>query len=98
MNNLINNKDLVERILDKLEEITKEITELKVVSVKQEENLKVHMKRSDALEEQLDIMRQELKPVQKHVFYVDAFIKGLGLISIIIGIISGLLKIQSLLL
>jgi hypothetical protein len=80
------------------------VGDLVAVSIKQEENLKEHMKRSDLLEKKLDEETKELsmrlKPVEKHVNFVDVTIKlatALVLSTVaILGLIEGFAKIKSL--
>lgn len=54
--------------------------------VKQEENLKEHMKRSDLLEEQM-------APVKKHVALVESVFKIVGAIGVLVATAAGIVKI-----
>lgn len=51
--------------------------------VKQEENLKEHMRRTEAAEKAVDRIVQTLKPVQTHVAHVEGVLKFIGLLSVI---------------
>lgn len=97
MSNLINDKDLVERILDKLDEMSDEITEIKITLVEQHGSLKEHMRRSDALETQLNSVKKDIQPVQKHIAMVETGIKALGLLSLLVGIIASIVKMKEVL-
>lgn len=54
-----------------LEAIRDDITEMKLVTIKQEENLKEHMRRSLANEAAIDIIKNELKQVDNHILLVQ---------------------------
>lgn len=83
---LFDEKDLIKTILDEIRMMREEMQAIKIVNVKQEQNLREHMKRSDALEENLDILRKNMKPLQRHVMMVDWFFKLLGVIAILVTI------------
>ena len=104
---LINQQD---HILNAVSVIKEDISEIKVIQARHEENLKLHMKRSDMIEEQVVIYKQELEqkiqkqeeqiqPVADHVKNVKFLIKlvaGFGtLIAIILGILQVYQLIQS---
>lgn len=87
------------RIFDKLEKIEERLTNVDITLVKQEGNLAEHMRRSLANERAIEILEQEfkteLKPISSHVALVNGTLKALGIISILLGIVTGLLKIIS---
>lgn len=66
------------------------------VLVKQEENLKEHMRRSDSLETLVQQNEAKLVPIQRHINRVDGALKLIGLVGILIGIAAGIVKIISL--
>lgn len=86
-------KDLLEIVFDKQEHIANELAEIKVITAKQEENLRHHMYRTQIAEENIELLRGEMKPVQDHVRIVEASLKILGLISLIVGLITGVIEI-----
>lgn len=49
----------------------------------QAEQLATHIKRTELAEENLSILRADLKPVQVHVARVDGVLRFLGLLSIL---------------
>jgi hypothetical protein len=91
--------DESERIFDKLEKIEDRLTNVDITLVKQEGNLAEHMRRSLANERAVEILeeefKRELKPITAHVGMVNGTLKALGIISIVLGIITGLMKIYS---
>lgn len=82
------NDDFTTKVYVKLEEISKDMTELKITSAKQEVNLQEHMKRSDMLE-------AKMVPIEQHVSKVDGALKLIGFIGIISGIVLSVFEISS---
>lgn len=62
-----------------------------------EMSLDEHMRRTDAAEKNLDLLRQDFEPVKNHVVLVGAFVKGTGLVlgalAALVSIVAGILKI-----
>jgi len=88
-------KDMLERIYDKVERLAESHSKLNVIVAKQEENLKAHMKRSDMLEESLDILRKDFKPIQSHVAAVSGVVKAIGIVASIAAIARVLIELFS---
>lgn len=82
-----------ERIYEVLDKISEDISELKITTAKQEENLKEHIRRTELAEENLQMLRQEIEPLKQHVIAINGVLKVIGLISVIIGSGAGLLQI-----
>lgn len=91
---LLDDKELIKTILEEIKIIREELMTMKIVAVKQEQNLKEHMKRSNELERQTELIRQEMKPLQKHVGFVDATMKLVGALSLIATIILAFLEVK----
>jgi len=94
------------KLYQKVEKIAEDITVLKVIAAKQEQNLlrntedlKLHMKRSDKLEEQVDLYKSaisaELAPLQDHVKYVGYSFKVIGIAATAIGVLVSLFEFLS---
>lgn len=83
-------EDLLREQTNKLDiqhqELDKRLDNIEKVMIAQEINLKEHMRRTDILEE-------SIKPIQKHVTMVEGVFKFLGLLSLLIGIVSGVARI-----
>lgn len=86
-------QDLNERILDKLDQISKELYESKIIQAKHAESLELHMKRSDSLEAHLELLRSEIKPIQKHVVLVEGIFKTLGAFVSLVTMLYGLIRV-----
>ena len=79
----------IEARQDRMIEIQSKQTE---ITGRQEENIKEHMRRSKAAEEGIEILKEELKPVQTHVSIVNWAFKAI--MSILgLGIIGELVRI-----
>lgn len=93
-------KDLIKQLNDDLHNMYKDLDyrldNVEKVMIAQEINLKEHMRRSDALEAQVSIIKdKELKPINKHIAMVEGAIKLVGLVSIGITIVLGIIKLLS---
>ncbi len=85
--------DSSQRLHDKLDKILDEIGEIKVTIAKQQVGLDEHMRRTAINEESLDLLRQEFQPVKQHVLAVNVLAKvGAGL-SVLVGVVAGVIKI-----
>lgn len=82
-----------DKILQSLDRIESDIVELKITSAKQEENLKEHIRRTEIAEENITLIREEIRPLKDHVIVVNGVLKVLGIVSIIITSVAGFLGI-----
>lgn len=55
-----------------------------------------HMRRTELAEKGLEKLNESLRPIQKHVTYIEGVLKFLGLIALGISITVGILKIVEL--
>lgn len=70
-----------EHILNAVTVIKEDITDIKVIQTRHDENLQEHMRRSLANEEAVSILKEEFKPVQQHVLNIDFLVKIAGYAS-----------------
>ena len=77
----------------KIDLIGERLNSMDKTLIKQEINLSEHMKRSLANEESVKILSNELKPIRTHVNHVEGALKLIGLLGVIMGIISGIIKV-----
>ena len=82
-----------ERIFQSLDKISEDISDLKVVVGKQEENIKEHMRRTEIAEENLALIREEIEPLKNHVVVINGVLKIVGIVAIIIGAAASVFKI-----
>jgi hypothetical protein len=81
-----------ERIYEVLDKISDDVSELKVTSAKQEENLKEHIRRTEIAEENLELIREEIQPLKEHVIVINGVLKIVGAVSVIVGSIAGIIR------
>lgn len=52
-----------------------------------------HMRRTELAEKSIVALSDSMKPIQKHVTYIEGVLKFLGLLSLLSGMTVGILKI-----
>lgn len=70
----------------KLSKVEDRLGSIDKTLVKQEAQLAEHIRRTELLE-------QEIKPIKKHVAYLQAGLKLLGLIALVLGLASTVIKL-----
>lgn len=85
-------KDVLNKLSSKLDRLDNRLDKMTIVMVKQEENLKEHMRRTELLENQNEAFQQSLEPVKSHVDQVRGAAKLIGLIGAITAILGVVLK------
>lgn len=63
---------------EKLDKIISDITDIKVTQAEMKVNVAYHISRSDNLEENVDMLRKEFKPVKAHVTFMNTAAKILA--------------------
>jgi hypothetical protein len=91
--------DEIEKKLDKLVEQTFEIKtdicEIKTTLAKQAVVLEDHTRRSLAAEENIGLLREQIKPIEAHVALMGGVGKTLTFIIAVLGVIAGLARLFS---
>lgn len=82
-----------EKFYEKLEKMDSRLDSIDKTLVKQEVNLDNHIKRTDLLEKHTDKLFRELEPIKKHVNHVEGGMKLLGLLSLVIGVVAGIIAL-----
>jgi len=85
-------KTAIEKIDEKMDKLDNRLDNQNVVLAEQKTILEEHQRRSLASEENLDMLRQEFKPVEKHVQIVNFIFKAIGFIATISGGILAIIK------
>jgi hypothetical protein len=85
--------NLLEQLFNKLDKLDERLDSVDRTLIKQEANLEEHMRRSLANEEAVNLLSQQLKPLNKHVIMVESIFKFVGAISVLLGIVLGVLNI-----
>lgn len=76
----------MEKLHGKIDKIAERINSIDVTLAKQHEQLKEHIRRTNILE-------QKLEPVEEHVAMINGAFKFIGILSVIIGVITGIIKL-----
>lgn len=77
-----------------LEKLDDKMDGMLVTQAEMKRDIAYHIRRTDLAEESISLLRDDIKPIQKHVTKVQGVLAGLGGVSLIIGIIAGVLKIM----
>lgn len=92
----IDENEFLSRIYDKIEKIDNNLTELRVTSAKQEENIRTHVYRTELNEANVETLRKQLEfsvkqfeeklaPVLQRESQVTGMIKLFGAVAAVIG-------------
>lgn len=87
------NDELISRLMDNQENIQKELSGINQILVKQESNLELHMRRSDALEARIEQVDADVRPIKKHVQTLNNVAKLFGVFSAVVAMGAGLIRI-----
>lgn len=85
-------KDQLDKIEAKVDIIEEKISSIDVTLAKQAKDLEHHIYRTELAEQNLDLIRQEMVPVKKHVALMDASLKIIGALSSAAMFILGVIK------
>lgn len=88
------NEENIEKLLDKIENINKHLYSIDMTLVKQHASLEVHMARTTTNEKLIEIIVADMKPIKKHVNHVEGGVKLLGLLALILGLLSAIVKLH----
>lgn len=80
-------QNLLNRIMDRLTDHTETLNDIKVVQAEQKVVLDEHIRRTELNEQALDVLKDELKPLQKKEAMVDGVLRFLGGLAILAGIL-----------
>jgi len=73
----------VDKLDTKLDKISERLNSVDVTLAQQHESLKIHIRRTELLEEKLE-------PVEKHVAMMSGALKLVGILGLIAGIFEGI--------
>lgn len=90
----MSDKELFNILLKNQEKAADEIAKINVTLVAQHHTLKEHMRRSLANEEAIEVLKDELKPIQTHVTQVSGVLKFFGIISLVFGFVITAVKVK----
>lgn len=78
----------LDKIEDKIDKVQEKIASIDSTLAAQHESLKIHIKRTNLLE-------QKITPIENHVAIVHALLKAIGFVAVLLSIIEGVLKIKN---
>lgn len=85
--------EMLLKIWENQEESKKDINEIKVTLAEQKIVLDEHQRRSLANEESVNILREQIKPIENHVLIMNFIFKIILYVAGAIGTVASLLKI-----
>jgi hypothetical protein len=89
--------DILEKMFERQEKIIEDLNEIKVIQAMQAESLKEHIRRTALAEENIELLRKELEPVEEHVDNVRFLLKvGYWFVGFVVSIFTIIQIINSL--
>lgn len=85
--------DTLNRLETKIDKITENINDINITLVKQHASIDEHVRRSNLLEKNQEVIFEELKPIKHHIGMVNGFFKGLGILTSLGSVIAFFLKL-----
>lgn len=86
----IDETEFLNRVYDKIESVAKDQSDIKITLAKQEEQLRLHVYRTDLAEQNIEKLRAEIKPAMVRITYVEGFLKVIGALAIVATAVSGI--------
>lgn len=86
----------LEKIESKQDQILDEMIANRIINERNTTSLEQHILRTNLLQEELEIIRSEMKPIEKHITLVSAGLKLLGLISLLASLTLAIVNISKL--
>ena len=85
---------MLERLYEKVEQVAQDQSEMKVTLAGQAVQLENHVKRTQLAEENIEILRKDLKPVESHVNMVNGALKFIGILASLAAIVKIVIEIS----
>lgn len=82
----------IDKISDHVEIVKESLHRMDKTLVRQEENLREHMRRTDLNEKSIESVRDDLKPIKRHVNMLEGALKFLGIVSLLLTILTMTMK------
>lgn len=86
-------KDLKDWLGPKFDKLEDEVVQIRIIQSSQASDLAHHIKRTNLLEERLEQIAEEIKPVQNHVQKVNGAFILIGVVGTILGIAVSIIKL-----
>ena len=86
-------KRMVIKIDEKLDKVSEEIAEIKVVETKQAADLEHHIFRTNLAEQRIEMLHSQIQPLSKFHTQVNTVFKIIGVVGTVLGLVIGAGKI-----
>lgn len=80
----MDNSKFLERVEVKLDKIQDDISEIKEIQARNTADIEHHIHRTDLAEQNLELLKEEIKPIKSHVAFVKGAIWALGVAGAIL--------------
>lgn len=88
--------DLIPKIFEKVEKISEDVVQIKIIAAKHDENLREHMRRTETLEDlYAHLDEDKIAPLQEHVSMMKGIYKFIGMLIGIGGTIAAFLLLRN---
>lgn len=85
-------REQLDKIDEKVDRIESKISSIDVTLAKQSKDLEHHIYRTDLAETNIELLRNEIQPVKKHIAFMDASLKLIGALSSVFMFVMGVIK------
>lgn len=86
-------KELIHQLNNKIDNIDQQLKVMDNRHIENSSSLNEHILRTEINEENIAILREEFKPVKKHVEHVNFVFKIIGFLATVVGLVSGVFKL-----
>lgn len=88
-------KEAVDKIEVKIDKLDGKLDSMQTVHATNSESLVRHIVRTDYLQEEVQILKDQVMPIAKHVAYATGVIKFFGIVAAICSAVAVILEILS---
>ena len=82
------------RVFDKLEDLDQRLDGIEIIMAKQEANIQIHIRRSEALEEIISHLKQnDIKELNSFKDKAEGALKLIGIVAVLVTITTGVIGI-----
>jgi hypothetical protein len=93
----MNNDEWIKQILNsfehKLDKIDQKMDAMESRHIENSQQLSEHIYRTELAEENIAILREQIKPIEKHVSMLHGVLKFIGIVATLVSITTGVMKI-----
>jgi hypothetical protein len=83
----IDDKEFFDRIASKLDAISDQISEIRIIQKEQKGILDMHIYRTELAEKNIELIQKRLFPLETKQNYLDGSMKLVGVVSTVLGLI-----------